>query len=227
MVVSLRGIDHTPLSANQDLSTTQFPAQAEKDEQTRWVEALQKGEQIEENSARIFEALYPSTCRFFQRRGFSAEDSEELAQEALIATVTKIHELENPASLKSWCLTISINIFRNEVRRRTRARRSAAEVPLERPGDEQSPIDTLRDSKPLPDQELVDVENRESFDRAVALMPKRMRQCVELRFHQGKKFREIATILRISIGTVKAHLAEGKVRLLEELGPDDRETGPG
>jgi DNA-directed RNA polymerase specialized sigma24 family protein len=49
-----------------------------------------------------------------------------------------------------------------------------------------------------------------------------MRQVLALRLDQDLKYREIATLLRISVETVKAHLFQARQRLREEL---DEEFG--
>jgi RNA polymerase sigma-70 factor (ECF subfamily) len=48
-------------------------------------------------------------------------------------------------------------------------------------------------------------------------LPAQMRGCIFLRAYQGLKVREIAIILRISEGTVKAHLFQARQRLHEVL----------
>jgi DNA-directed RNA polymerase specialized sigma24 family protein len=44
-----------------------------------------------------------------------------------------------------------------------------------------------------------------------------MRRCVLLRIDQGLKYREIASIMRVSIDTVKTQLHQARHRLKERL----------
>jgi DNA-directed RNA polymerase specialized sigma24 family protein len=45
-----------------------------------------------------------------------------------------------------------------------------------------------------------------------------MRTCCLLRYVRGLKYQEIATVMKISIETVKAHLHQARKRLIEKLG---------
>ena len=47
-----------------------------------------------------------------------------------------------------------------------------------------------------------------------------MRQVLTFRVDRDLKYREIATVLQISIETVKAHLFQARQRLRAELGED-------
>jgi len=53
---------------------------------------------------------------------------------------------------------------------------------------------------------------------AVEQLPEQMRKCLTLRIDQELKYREIATVLRLSPETVKVHLMRARQRLREELG---------
>jgi DNA-directed RNA polymerase specialized sigma24 family protein len=50
-----------------------------------------------------------------------------------------------------------------------------------------------------------------------------MRQCLKLRLEQELEYQEIASDMRLSIDTVKTHLAQGRQRLRERLGDPSRE----
>jgi DNA-directed RNA polymerase specialized sigma24 family protein len=47
-----------------------------------------------------------------------------------------------------------------------------------------------------------------------------MRRCLALRVEQDLKYREIASVMRLSIDTVKAHLFQARQRLKETLGDE-------
>ncbi len=53
-----------------------------------------------------------------------------------------------------------------------------------------------------------------------------MRHCCTLRYEKGLKYTEIATVMKISIETVKAHLHQARKRLIDMLGdgPDRGST---
>ena len=59
---------------------------------------------------------------------------------------------------------------------------------------------------------------------ALQELPPQMRTCCVLRYVRGLKYQEIATVMKISIETVKAHLHQARKRLIEKLG--DGGEGP-
>jgi len=53
---------------------------------------------------------------------------------------------------------------------------------------------------------------------ALAQLPPQMRRCVELRFGQELKYREIAAVMKISVDTVKSHLFQAREHLRQIVG---------
>jgi RNA polymerase sigma-70 factor (ECF subfamily) len=67
---------------------------------------------------------------------------------------------------------------------------------------------------------LDQVLTREQLRRvqeAVGGLPPELRRCLQLRLALDLKYSEIATILRVPVGTVKSRLGEAKSRLKAEL----------
>jgi RNA polymerase sigma-70 factor (ECF subfamily) len=56
-------------------------------------------------------------------------------------------------------------------------------------------------------------------------LPDFLRQVLILAYYQGLKYREIADVLDIPVGTVKSRLHRGRVALAEELGEAERGRG--
>ena len=102
-------------------------------------------------------------------------------------------------------------------------------VPASRPGEEPRllPIDDLDEealaaqADPLPHDQLAELIAREQSDllrETIASLPEQMRRCIELYLYQELRYHEIARDLRLSIGTVKAHLSHARERLRDRLG---------
>jgi RNA polymerase sigma-70 factor (ECF subfamily) len=62
-------------------------------------------------------------------------------------------------------------------------------------------------------ENMLEQERAEKLSRAIKEMPEQMRTCFLLRYDQGRKYKEIAVIMKITIDTVKAHLHQAKKRL--------------
>jgi RNA polymerase sigma-70 factor (ECF subfamily) len=73
---------------------------------------------------------------------------------------------------------------------------------------------------PPPDVALVARERKGLVREALAGLPEHYRTVVVLRHYEGLRFREIAELLDIPIGTVKSRMAEALDRLARALGPE-------
>ncbi len=84
-------------------------------------------------------------------------------------------------------------------------------------------IDLLISDEPGPLAELQGEERREWVRESVARLPETLRQTLILAYHQDLKYREIAEILKIPVGTVKSrlHAALAKLQQMARVAPRD------
>lgn len=179
---------------------------------------------FDEQYQAAFEDYFESVLGFFLRKGFSREEAEDLTQETFLRVYQSIGGFRGEASLKTWIVQIATNTWRNEIRKRRADKRGGSEISLE---EEVEKRESIRADRPLPgwekgssgalDEILVEEGKRKLRD-ALENLPPRMRNCVLLRI-QDLKYREIADLMEVSIGTVKAQLSVAQERLKKELGP--------
>jgi RNA polymerase sigma factor (sigma-70 family) len=190
----------------------------ETDDLSRTVLELQDGIRVEDNSRHVFELFYPWVRRFFGRFGYTPQDCEDLAQETFSQVFERIGSFRREGSFKSWLFAVAANVHRNQNRWRHQEKRRRTEVSIDTAAqDDVSPPDPPS-QEAAPDRTTFDRERREALARAMARLPPQMRQVLALRIDQDLKYREIATVLQISVETVKAHLFQARQRLRAELG---------
>lgn len=192
----------------------------EDDPDLRLVAELRAGTRVEVNSRRIFDRYYPWVWRFFRRLRYSVEDSEDMAQETFERVFRQIDSFREDGSFKSWIFAVAANLHRNENRWRHREKRNAPEVPLDAAEDDGAPLREPVAAEISPAREIYERERREALARVMKSLPPQMGQVLALRIGQELKYREIATVLQISVETVKAHLFQARQRLRAELGED-------
>jgi len=191
------------------------------DEIAELVRKIQEGKDREESARRLFAIFSPSLIRFFTRFRFSHDESRDLTQDVLFRVFKSIAEFRHDSRFESWLFEIATNIYRNEIRRRRTGKRDGQEIPLETAPDSEHPSgQTLELPSPEPDAlaSLGERERQKILRTAIAKMPPQMRLCCEMRYVRGLKYQEIATLMKISIDTVKAHLHQARKRLMAELG---------
>lgn len=179
---------------------------------------------MEDNSRLVFERYYPWVRRFFGRRGYTPQDSEDLAQDVFSQVFRQISSIRQVGSFKSWLFAAASNLHRNQWRNRHREKRTGEEVSIDATAESGAPLYEPLAVEPSPERTAFEKERREAVARAIKEMPPQMGRALALRVEQDLKYREIAVVLQISVETVKAHLFNARERLREELG-DDYATG--
>lgn len=171
---------------------------------------------------KLYKRWFPVVVYQFSKKGFSPEDCEDLTQEAFWRVFNGIGEFRGQR-FAAWLFTITASVYKNEIRKRHAKKREAKEKSLEQ-ALEENPSELAKShgigSSPERDvlDGIVELERLKVLRRAFKVMPHQMRMCCYYRYLRGKKYREIAVLMKISIGTVKAHLAQARKRLIEEFG---------
>lgn len=187
-----------------------------------WVRELRAGIAVEDNSRRLFERFYDWTRGFFIRRGFSAQETEDLAQDTFSQVFREIATFREESSFEGWFFAVAANVSRNERRRRETAKRVARTVsltPEEGESGPDPPVDPAS-REASPERAVYDKQRRGALRRTIDGMPPQMRRCLVLRLDRELKYREIATLLKMNLDTVKAHLFNARQRLKEAFGED-------
>lgn len=131
-------------------------------------------------------------------------DATELAQDVFVRAWEKLDRLPPGADAGGWLWRVAVRVVLNA--RRGARRRLARVAPVEDPAALERP--SLR--TPLPVRRL-------SLDAAVARLPERARAVFVLHDIEGYAHDEIATMLDVAPGTVRAHLHRARTLLREAL----------
>jgi RNA polymerase sigma-70 factor, ECF subfamily len=139
--------------------------------------------------------------RFALRLSGSPRDAEEIAQDAFVKAYGALSEYSkdriHDLALRPWLYQITLNIFRNRVRRR-----QLATVPL---GD-----DVPLESQEVPPEGVVELaERHRELAKLLSTLPQRYRASVILRHIDELGYSEIAQVLCKPEGTVKSNVHRG------------------
>lgn len=155
---------------------------------------------------------------FFANRGFGAEECRDMVQETFLRAFRGVECFRGDAEATTWLWSIAKNVWLETRRKRSRLKRSAQEVSLEilRLESGFDPQEHLENSQL---GQIIKEEQIALLHEALHLLPPQMRNCVRLRVFQELRYREIAEVMQISIGTVKSQLADARERLRSRLSP--------
>jgi RNA polymerase sigma-70 factor, ECF subfamily len=140
-------------------------------------------------------------------------DAEDVSQEAFLRAFNRIRALrQRPESFKSWLMTVVANLAKNRIRFRRVREKTAFFLDAAEPDGHRIPE--------LSESRVNGNGHAERLAEAVAALPERQRCAVELKFFHGYKISEIARIMGLAGGTVKAHLFRGMMGLKKNLRGD-------
>lgn len=154
--------------------------------------------EIPEPLVRFFRDEYPAVVSLVYGLSGSRAAAEDVAQEAFLRAHRDWVRVEAMDSPQGWVRRVAINLATSRWRR-LRAEASAL-------------------ARPSPDVSLVPPDDHLSaFWQEVRRLPTRQAQAVALHYLEDMPVDEIAAVLGVAEGTVKALLSQGRERLRREL----------
>jgi len=133
-------------------------------------------------------------------------DAEDLAQEAFIRAYFKLPSLSNPSKFLSWLRQITVNVYRDWLRRQKNDTVSLEEIHGRQPATSPSPAE-ICEAKEL----------QEKVAEAIASLSEKNRQAVTLYYLDGCSCNEVAGFLDVSISVVQSRLYEARKKLKKGL----------
>lgn len=180
---------------------------------------LRCGIEVEENFRWISSRYHRPVFHFFANRRMLPDRCEDLTQEVFLRVYRGISGFRGDSSFQTWLFRIVWNIWRSEygsTAQKVNAHMVSLEETVE--SEEQLSIDAkVHREEEDPLAHALTEERRALIHREIEQMPAQMRQCILL-WIRGRKYREIAELMQISIDTVKSHLNQAKERLKRRLG---------
>lgn len=140
----------------------------------------------------------------------------DLTQETFLGIYRGLEGYRPEARFEAWLYRIATTTHLKWVRARTAEKRSGVEVATESLPEEIRALGV--EGRQL--REVLSKEEYVALAAAVDELPEQMRRCLELRLYHELSYREVATVLKISVQTVKAHLHQARGRLREKLRPE-------
>ena len=135
---------------------------------------------------------------------FMAEDA---AQDAFVTAWMKLNTLQEPKKYASWVCRIAKNCAVNMISR------YRSFLPL----DVVDNLNIVCDGAENPAEIYALSEERKEVNESVGMLPEKVRKIIHMHYFENLSIAEIADRMRISEGTVKRQLHDGRKRIRKEL----------
>jgi RNA polymerase sigma-70 factor (ECF subfamily) len=139
-------------------------------------------------------------------------DAEDAVQDALLSAYKHLDQFKGTAKMATWVTSIVTNSALTQLRRRPRK----PHVSLDERLDEEQDYflsDRLADARPSPENECMWSELHGHFLAFLAELSPTLRKTIQLRGMEGMSTSEVADVLGVSQGTVKANVSRARTKL--------------
>lgn len=146
--------------------------------------------------------------------GFT-EDANDLTQEAFTKAFHKLPSYEPRYAFSTWLFKIATNNCIDFIRKK-RLVTLSIDTTIKEDSDQEFSFNLPSDAID-PEQGLMLAQRAKMMQALVGQLSSKYRQMIEMRFYQELSYDEIATELKIPLGTVKAQLFRAKEMLHTQL----------
>lgn len=153
----------------------------------------------------LFGELRERLLRYVLVLGLSAHDGEEIVQESFLLLFQHLRRGKSRQNLRGWVFRVARNLALKQ--RSLNRQRLGRYVELD-----EAVLTQHRDLGQNPEEQLQDKARQERLLAVLHALPEGDQSCLCLRA-EGLRYREIAEVLGISVGSVAASLARSLARL--------------
>ncbi|MFO7754372.1 MAG: sigma-70 family RNA polymerase sigma factor [Bacteroidales bacterium] len=133
-------------------------------------------------------------------------DADDLTIEAFGKAFKNIHLYTPRYAFSTWLFRIATNNCIDFIRKK-----KSAPTAMEQKQDEQDdPASNLQSDTPGPEEEMMQKQKIMHLSNVVAQLKPKYRKLIELRFYKEYSYEEIASELKLPLGTVKAQIFRAK-----------------
>ncbi len=151
---------------------------------------------------------------FIYRMVHDREQVEDLTQEAFIKAFSSLKSFNEEYAFSTWLYKIATNNCIDYIRRR-KLQMYSIDKPIE--SRDSTIAFELPDDSGEADQGLIIDQRARLLREAISQLPEKYRLVIHLRHAEEKSYEEIAKILHLPIGTVKAHIFRAREILYKQL----------
>jgi RNA polymerase sigma-70 factor (ECF subfamily) len=158
----------------------------------------------------LFEQFRSSLLRYALSFGIPVHDAEEIVQEVFLALFRHLQSRGSRRNLRGWIFRVTHNLA---LKQRVANQRTADRRPQSQAASGDNVVEELCDPAPNPEEHLSGVQRRRLLLAVVDALPRADQSCLRLRA-EGLRYREIASVLGMSLGAVSISLTRSLARLI-------------
>jgi RNA polymerase sigma-70 factor (ECF subfamily) len=183
-----------------------------REEDSRLIQKAIRGDDLAYK--RLMQKYHDAIFNFIFRMVHDREQVEDLTQEAFIKAFSSLKSFNEEYAFSTWLYKIATNNCIDYIRKR-KLQMYSINKPIE--SRDSDFTFELPDESYEADRELIDDQRARMLKEAIEQLPEKYRRVIHLRHVDEKSYEEIAAMLKLPIGTVKAHIFRAREMLYKQL----------
>ena len=163
---------------------------------------------------KLMEKYHDPIYAFVLKMVHDRSQVEDLTQEAFIKAFSSLHNFNEEYAFSTWLYKIATNNCIDYIRKKKLPTYSI-DKPIESRDGEY--LFELPDQTFAADREIIADQRSRLLAAAIRKLPEKYRKVIQLRHVEEQTYEEIATALKLPIGTVKAHIFRAREMLYKSL----------
>jgi RNA polymerase sigma-70 factor, ECF subfamily len=163
---------------------------------------------------KLMNKYHDAIFNFIYRMVRDKHQVEDLTQEAFIKAFASLKSFNDEYAFSTWLYKIATNNSIDYIRRR-KLQMYSIDKPIEAADSDYT--FELPDETYQADKDIIRGQRVQLLNEAIAALPEKYRKVIQLRHVDERTYEEIAKLLKLPIGTVKAHIFRAREILYKTL----------
>lgn len=168
------------------------------------VDAPASSDRVQSDVLALFDECEPRLSRYVRSFGLSDPTAEDVVQDVFLALFRHLRMERPRTNLKAWLFRVAHNLALKQRRKLQQLKESELDDAL---------IGRMIDASANPEQRMAADERRQRLRSVFRALTDRDRRCLYLRA-EGLRYRDIAEVLDISLGSVAKSVTRALTRLV-------------
>ena len=181
-------------------------------EDSRLIHAALRGDQPAYK--KLLKKYHDQIFHLVSRIIHNKEQVEDLTQEAFVKAFASLKNFNEEYAFSTWLYKIATNSSIDYIRKR-KLDTFSIDKPVSMEESEYSY--ELPDTTYQPDKHLIQLQRSKLLEEAIDNLPEKYKRVIILRHTEERDYAEIAKMLKLPIGTVKAHIFRARELLYKSL----------
>lgn len=152
----------------------------------------------------LLETFWTAVYNFQLKNTKSENDAEDITIQTFARAFEKIHTYDENFVFQTWLITISINFYRDSLRKKN------VSIVTDTSKEQEEQVYLVVDENPTPEDKIITKQNLDDLLKNIKQLKPKYQEIIQLRYFQELSYKEISTQINAPISNVSVKLLRAK-----------------